>query len=106
MLVSDHIPGITVIDVVPIKTLLLPCEAPKPFPVMTRPIPVGEPGDGCGPGPSGSDRPRMSGARVKSTWLLAVVPTVTTTYPVVVPTGTVTVMLVGAQQEFEVEHAD
>src|SRR5258707_9218474 len=72
-------------------TVLVPCVAPKFVPVIVTGVPT-NPDTGFRlvmPGP-GTDT-------VKFTPLLAVPPTVTTTFPVVVPAGTDTTMLVAPQ---------
>jgi hypothetical protein len=73
----------------PSVTVLVPCEFPKLVPVITKPIWIG---------PWGSEMPLIYGVTANGTPLLAVSPTVTTTFPVVAPVGTETVMLVALQQ--------
>jgi hypothetical protein len=77
---------------VPLKvTVLVPCIAPRFVPVIVTAVPTG---------PDVGLRLVMLGAApatVKFTALLATPPTVTTTFPVVAPLGTATVMLVALQ---------
>jgi len=77
---------------VPLKvTVLVPWLEPNFVPVMVTEVPTG---------PDVGDRLAMLNAgtvTVKLTPLLACPPTVTTTFPVVAPLGTVTVMLVALQ---------
>ena len=74
---------------VPLKvTVDVPCAAPKLVPVIVTVDPSG---------PLSGLKLPMAGGTVKVTPLLATSPTVTTTLPVVAPTGTVTVMEVSLQ---------
>jgi len=78
---------------VPLKvTVLVPCMAPRFVPLIVTAVPTG---------PDVGLRLVMLGAAaaatVKFTPLLATPPTVTTTFPVVAPLGTATVMLVALQ---------
>jgi hypothetical protein len=68
-------------------TVLVPCVAPKFVPVTATAVPIG---------PKVGLRREMLGLdiTVKPTPLLAEPPTVTTTFPVVAPAGTATLMLV------------
>lgn len=68
--------------------VLVPCEAPKPVPVMVTEVP-GAPLPGF--------RPVITGGTPNDMPLLARPPTVTTTFPVAAPAGTLTVMLVALQ---------
>src|SRR5215471_14534638 len=71
---------------VPLNVIvLLPCVEPKVVPVIVTAVPAP---------PEVGDRLVMLGVTVKLTPLLAVPPTVTTTFPVVAPVGTGTTMLV------------
>jgi hypothetical protein len=73
----------------PLKaTVLAPWLAPKLLPVMVTAAPTA---------PEAGDRPEMLGGTVKGAPLLAKPLTVTTTFPVVAPLGTVTVMLPALQ---------
>jgi hypothetical protein len=86
MLVGLQLVGVAA---VPLKvTVLLSWLDPKLTPEMVTAEPI-EPEVGA--------RALMEGATVKLTPLLADPPTVTTTFPVVAPTGTVVVMLVALQ---------
>jgi hypothetical protein len=88
MLVALQFVGVAV---VPLKvTVLLPCVGPKFVPVIVTDVPTG---------PDVTDRLVMLGGTVtvKATPVLARPPTVTTTFPVVAPLGTATVMLVALQ---------
>jgi len=71
-------------------TTLLPCDAPKSVPEIVTGVPAA---------PSGGIRANMAGtlATVKLPGLLGTPPTVTITFPVVAPVGTVAVMLVSDQ---------
>jgi hypothetical protein len=74
-------------------TVLVPCEAPKFAPVIVTEVPTA---------PDVGFRLVMLGpgvVTVKVTPLLAIPPTVTTTFPVVAPEGTGTAMLVALQLE-------
>lgn len=86
MLVALQLVGVAA---VPLNvTVLVPCVAPKLAPVIVTDVPTG---------PEVGFRLLMLGAdvlTVKATPLLATPPTVTTTFPVVAPAGTGTVMLV------------
>jgi hypothetical protein len=76
---------------IPLKaTVLLPWLAPKLVPAIVTIVPTG---------PRRGDKPDMLGGTitVKGTPLLARPLTVTTTFPVVAPLGTATVMLVALQ---------
>jgi hypothetical protein len=80
---------------VPLKvTVLEPCDAPKLTPEIVTGVPAG---------PEFGLKPMMLGPApvptVKFTPLLAIPFTVTTTFPVVAPVGTGTVMLVALQLE-------
>lgn len=78
-------------DTPPMVTVLDPWVEPKFVPVIVTNVPT-EPEDG--------DRPEMLGpddGTVKFTPLLAVPPTITTTFPVVAPDGTAATMLVALQ---------
>jgi hypothetical protein len=76
---------------IPLKvTVLLPWLAPKLLPVIVTAVPTG---------PEIGNRLEMLGGTVKGTPLLAKPLTVTTTFPVVAPLGTATVMLVALQLE-------
>ena len=81
-----------VVTAVPLNvTALLPCVAPKFVPVIVTAVPTA---------PELGFRLVIPGAgvdTVKATPLLACVPTVTTTFPVVAPVGTVTAILVSLQ---------
>jgi len=67
---------------VPLKvTVLLPCSAPKPAPLISTVAPSG---------PESRLNPLIRGLTLKVTWLLASPSTVTTTGPVVASAGTVT----------------
>ena len=89
---------VTVIDVslqfvavasVPLNsTVLVPCVAPKPVPLIVTEVPSG---------PESELRLLMPSVTVKATPALASPSTVTTTSPVVAPAGTVTVIEVSAQ---------
>jgi hypothetical protein len=82
MLVAVHAEGVAA---VPLNvTVLEPCVLPKPVPAITTEVPKG---------PELGESVAMFGATVKTTPLLALPPTVTTTFPVVAPLGTGTVML-------------
>jgi hypothetical protein len=72
------------------KLVLVPTVGPKFVPVIVTDVPMG---------PDVGFRLVMlgGGVTVKGTPLLACPPTVTTTFPVVAPDGTVTVMLVSLQ---------
>jgi len=73
----------------PLKVkVLVPCVFPKPVPVIVTEVP-GSPVLGL--------KVAMVGATVKLTPLLAIPPTVTTTFPVVAPGGTRATMLVALQ---------
>ena len=71
-------------------TVLVPCEAPKLLPETATEVPTD---------PELGDRLEMLGAAttVKLTPLLALPETVTTTFPVVAPVGTVATMVVALQ---------
>jgi len=69
-------------------TVLVPCVAPKLVPVIVTKVPTG---------PEAGDRLAMPGVTVKFTPLLARALTLTTTFPVMAPTGTGTTMLVALQ---------
>ena len=73
-------------------TVLLPCDTPKSAPEIVIEVPVG---------PSGGDKLKMAGTfvTVKLTGLLPTPDTLTTTFPVVAPVGTVPVMLVADHAE-------
>jgi hypothetical protein len=77
---------------IPLKvTVLVPCDAPKFGPVIVTGVPTG---------PLFGFRPVMLGAvevTVKAAPLLAIPPTVTTTFPVFAPVGTGAVILVALQ---------
>jgi len=79
---------VTLAPVLPKFTVLVPCVEPKLVPVMVTAVPTG---------PEAGDRLAMPGVTVKFEPLLAAVPTVTTTLPVVAPLGTFTTMLVALQ---------
>jgi hypothetical protein len=80
---------VTTVTAVPLKlTVLLPCAAPKLVPVIVTETPTA---------PEVWLKLVMAGATAKGDPLLATPDTVTTTLPVVVPAGTVTVMLVALQ---------
>src|SRR5262245_37633698 len=85
ILVADHVVGVatTPLNV----TLLVPCVAPKLVPVIVTAVPIG---------PLVGDKLVIVGGTVtvKGMPLLTSPPTVTTTFPVVAPTGTGTMMLV------------
>jgi hypothetical protein len=86
MLVAPQLVGVAV---VPLNvTVLVPCVAPKVVPVIVTDAPIA---------PLGGDRRVRPGATAKFTALLAKPATVTTTFPVVAPTGTGTTMLVVPQ---------
>jgi hypothetical protein len=88
MLVALQLVGVAA---VPLKlTVLFPCDAPKLVPVIVTEVPTR---------PAVGDRLVMLGGMitVKATPLLAWLPTVTTTFPVVAPLGTGTTMLVALQ---------
>jgi hypothetical protein len=88
MLVAPQFEGV---PAVPLKeTLLVPCVAPKPDPVIVTAVPTD---------PDVGFRLAICGDTAKETPLLAVPPTVTTTFPVVALLGTGTVMLVALQFE-------
>src|SRR4051812_21042739 len=85
MLAADHAVGIAA---VPLKvTVLVPFVAPKLVPVTVTGVPTGP--------LAGASEVIVGGAPVivQVTPLLAIPPTVTTTFPVVAPTGTGTAML-------------
>jgi hypothetical protein len=88
MLVLLQVPVTTVIAFPLTLTVLLPCEAPKVVPVMTKPI--------C-TGPEVNERLVMPGVTVKGFPLLATQLRVTTTFPVVALLGTLTPMLLLVQ---------
>jgi hypothetical protein len=69
-------------------TVLLPCCAPNPVPVMVTKVPTP---------PELGDKVLIPGMTVKLAPLLATLFTVTTTLPVVAPLGTRTTMLVALQ---------
>jgi len=74
---------------VPLKvTVLVPCVDPNPLPVMVTDVPTG---------PEVGPKLEMLGNTVKGVPLLAAPPTVTTTFPVLEPTGTGATMLAGLQ---------
>jgi hypothetical protein len=89
MLVALQLVGV---PAVPLNfTVLVPCVAPKLVPVIVTEVPTG---------PDVGLRLVMLGTAdvtVKLTPLLATPPIVTTTFPVVAPLGTVTIMLVALQ---------
>jgi len=88
MLVADQLVGVAA---VPLNvTVLEPCAAPKFEPVMVTSVPTG---------PLVGDRLVMPGGTVtvNGRALLAVPPTVTTTFPVAAPAGTGATMLVADQ---------
>jgi hypothetical protein len=89
MLVALQLVGVAV---VPLNfTVLVPCVAPKFAPLIVTDVPTN---------PDAGFKLVMLGAgtvTVKLTPLLAAPPTVTTTFPVVAPAGTVAVMLVALQ---------
>jgi hypothetical protein len=89
MLVAPQLVGVAATP--PNVTVLVPCDAPKFDPVMVTDAPTG---------PALGIKPEMfggGGGNVKVTPLLAMPPTVTTTFPVVAPVGTGTTMLVAFQ---------
>jgi hypothetical protein len=87
MLVAFQFDGLPALA--PLKaTVLAPWLAPKLLPVMVTAAPTA---------PEAGDRPEMLGGTVKGAPLLAKPLTVTTTFPVVAPLGTVTVMLPALQ---------
>lgn len=79
-----------VTGVPPTVTVEVPCDEPNPVPAMTKPIWIG---------PCTSDRPLIYGVTANATALLAVPPTVTTTFtlPALSPEGTGTTMFVALQ---------
>ena len=86
MLVALHALAVAV---VPLNlTVLVPCVAPKFIPVIVTCVPTA---------PELGFKLLIVGPTVNATPLLACVPTVTTTFPVVAPAGTVTLMLVALQ---------
>src|SRR5258707_3720212 len=89
MLAAPQLVGVAVI---PLNfTVLVPCVAPKFAPAIVTDVPAN---------PDVGFKPVMLGAgtvTVKLTPLLAAPPTVTTTFPVVAPAGTVAAMLVALQ---------
>jgi hypothetical protein len=77
---------VIVVATVPLRvTVLVPCVKPKFAPVIVTDAPTA---------PDVGDTLVMLGETVNATPLLATPPTVTTTFPVVAPTGTVAVMCV------------
>jgi len=91
MLVALHV--VTGAAVLLKVTVLLPCVAPKFVPVMVIEVPTA---------PEALLSPATIAGTTKLTTLLATPDAVTTTLPVVAPTGTVTTMLVALQLVTEV----
>jgi hypothetical protein len=77
------------VAVVPLNVMaLVPCELPKFVPFITTAVPTP---------PEAGDKLLIAGVTVRLTPLLALPPTVTTTFPVLAPFGTGTEMLVSLQ---------
>lgn len=70
-------------------TVLVPCDAPKYFPVIVSEVPLVP--------EVGFKAERFGGLGAKYSPLLATPPTMTTTFPFVAPVGTGAMMVVGLQ---------